>query len=280
VFQRPRPADQQRWHRQLTAWEEVVARFDLDKNRYEEFSYLCYVDLEDSYMLNYLDFHLGNRKPVIKDRLRNHKPFWQTLNTPDWLLDVIGTGVKVPWDADPPSIYLPNNRSALAPEYAGWMNATLLEYLEYGFISRVPDRPYCVLPLQVKDTGSKLALIYDMSPLNQYVQKASFHLEGWEEMFEYSKQAEYGIQFDLKKFYHQIDIDPEYRKFFGFAYALDCAGRTSYFQWNSIPYGYTRAPFIARALMKPLISKWRGLGGQVVVFYDDGMAVSSSKKYS
>ena len=44
-----------------------------------------------------------------------------------------------------------------------------------------------------------------------------------------------------------------------------------------MPYGYTRAPFISRQLMKPLIAKWRHLGAMVVVFYDDGMAVSDDK---
>ena len=46
-----------------------------------------------------------------------------------------------------------------------------------------------------------------------------------------------------------------------------------------MPYGYTRAPFIARSLMKPLIAKWRSLGAKVVVFYDDGMAVAPEKSF-
>jgi hypothetical protein len=45
-----------------------------------------------------------------------------------------------------------------------------------------------------------MALIYDMSVLNEYVHQASFKLEGWEEMFEYAKSAKCGVKFDLKKF--------------------------------------------------------------------------------
>jgi hypothetical protein len=41
----------------------------------------------------------------------------------------------------------------------------------------------------------------------------------------------------------------------------------TYFVWATIPYGYTRAPYIAKSLMKPL-----------VVFYDDGMAVADSEQ--
>ena len=52
-----------------------------------------------------------------------------------------------------------------------------------------------------------------------------------------------------------------------------------YFVWQTLPYGYTRAPYIARSLMKPLIAKWRKLGAHVIVFYDDGMAVAQCPKF-
>jgi hypothetical protein len=50
--------------------------------------------------------------------------------------------------------------------------------------------------------------------------------------------------------------------------------RPTNFVWKTLPYGYTRAPYIAKAIIKPLVAKWRRLGASVVVFYDDGMAVS------
>ena len=52
-----------------------------------------------------------------------------------------------------------------------------------------------------------MALICDMSLLNEYVQKAKFKLEDWEVMFTYAQQVN-GIKFDLKRFYHEIDIAP------------------------------------------------------------------------
>jgi hypothetical protein len=48
-----------------------------------------------------------------------------------------------------------------------WVRNTLKEYLHYGFVEKVTDIPYCVMPLQVKATGDKTALIYDMSVLNE-----------------------------------------------------------------------------------------------------------------
>jgi len=47
------------------------------------------------------------------------------------------------------------------------------------------------MPLQVKDTGGKTALIYDMSILYEYVEKNKFKLEGWEEMFNYASFSQF-----------------------------------------------------------------------------------------
>jgi hypothetical protein len=52
--------------------------------------------------------------------------------------------------------------------------------------------------LQVKATSGKMALIYDMLVLNDYVEKNKFKLEGWE-MFHYAVSANCGIKFDRKK---------------------------------------------------------------------------------
>jgi len=255
-----------------------VQRFGLDPERYEDFSYLCYLDIEDKYVQNYVKFHLGQEKPWIVGRIRAHAKFWESLSPPPWLMDTITGGVKVPFDTTPPRIILPNNKSAVGPDIVPWVRSTITEYLEYGFIEEVSEIPYCVSPLQVKDTGGKLALICDMSLLNDYVQKAKFKLEDWEVMFAYAQTACFGIKFDLKKFYHEIDISVDHQKFFGFMYKMHPDKEATCFVWKTLPYGYTRAPFIARALMKPLIAKWRRLGGLVVVFYDDGMLVSPDKK--
>ena len=58
-------------------------------------------------------------------------------------------------------------------------------------------------------------------------------------------------------------------------YPMKDGEESTFFVWTVLPYGYTRAPFLAKSLLKPSISKWRALGILIVVFYDDGMAVSN-----
>ncbi len=49
-----------------------------------------------------------------------------------------------------------------------------------------------------------------MSMVNEYVEKSSFKIEGWEEKFEYSQAATCGIKFDIKKYFYCIDIHPDF----------------------------------------------------------------------
>jgi hypothetical protein len=223
-----------RWRRQLNTWAAVVRRFGLDPSRYAEFSYLCFLPLNNDFIYNYVQFQLGKEDPIIFGRIRAHATFWESLNAPDWLMDVIKTGVKIPFSSQPPRIILPNNKSAVESGMVAWVRTTLKEYLAFGFVQEVSEIPYCVSPLQVKNTGGKLALIYDMSLLNSYVEKGKFKLEGWEEMFEFSRCAAFGIKFDLKKFYHEIDIHNDYQKYFGFMFPMEEGRDSTYFIWKTM----------------------------------------------
>ncbi len=272
-----RPSD--RWQHQLSTWAEVAEKYGISDHRYDDFSYLTYLDLTCPFVDNYAKAHLGTDSPIIKGRLAKHANFWNTLRTPDWLKEVIESGFTVPFQKLPPKIFLQNNRSVLEQSKIEWVRNTLVEYEQLGFIRRTTEIPHCVSPLQIKDTGNKTALIFDMSVVNDYVEKSKFKMEGWEDMFSYSQIAVAGIKFDIKKYFYCIDINKDFQKYFGFMFCLREGEEPTSFVWTVLPYGYTRAPFLARELMKPLILKWRNLGINIVVYCDDGMAVSHDLKF-
>jgi Reverse transcriptase (RNA-dependent DNA polymerase) len=266
------------WQRQLNNWTTVAKKFNISSDRYVEFQYLLYLDIEDQYVVNYVNFHLEVCEPNFKGRLSSHLAFWVQLNAPQWLLEFIDVGITIPFERPPVRMLLNNHETVQSVKNVEVVRSILTEYLQYGFIKIVEDLPFCVLPLQLKESPDKVALIYDMSRLNDFVQQSKFKLESWPEMFHYAEQSEFAIKFDMKKFYHQIPIHVDFQTYFGFRYEYT-PGKVSYFVWLTMPYGYTRAPFIARQLMKPLVSKWRRLGALTVVFYDDGLAVAKSKVY-
>ena len=104
-------------------------------------------------------------------------------------------------------------------------------------------------------------------------------MEGWESMFNSAMDSNFGIQFDLKKFYFHVPINEKYKKYFGFSFKMADNEEPSYFIFNTMPYGYTRAPFIAKNLVKPLVIKWRKMNISIGVFFDDGFSVSKDKDF-
>jgi hypothetical protein len=91
-----------------------------------------------------------------------------------------------------------------------------------------------------------------MSPLNEYVEKSKYKIESWEEMLDYAIDSDYAIKFDLK-LYHELSINQCFKKYFGFMYQLEDKQDPEMFVWATMPYSYTRAPFIAKELIKPLV---------------------------
>jgi hypothetical protein len=140
-------ADQPRWQRQVTAWEALAQKYGIDESRYEEFEYLTYFPIGDSYIDNYVNFQLGTEEPVIRGRIKSHYRFWEKITHIPWLRDLISTGVKIPFKDAPPRIVMANNKSAMTEDRVPWVRETLTEYLRYGFVEKVDTIPYCVMPL-------------------------------------------------------------------------------------------------------------------------------------
>ena len=207
IYRRPIVSDT--WHEQITSWSKISKRFDITDDRYDDFSYLMYLDTSNVYIQDYVSYHLYGKMPKILSRLRAHLNFWKEIGAPQKVLDIIEYGFRIPFERKPPRIIMENNKTALSKEKIVWVESTILEYESFGFVTRVNYVPHCVLPLQVAEHPDKWSLIHDESPLNIYVEKSRFKLEGWEHMFQYCYDSCYGIKFDLKKYYH-FEINEEY----------------------------------------------------------------------
>ena len=66
------------------------------------------------YRQNLFEYEQGLVVPVVKGRLKAHFQFWVDIGAPPWVLETISPGYFIPFDSTPPSVCLPNNRSALA----------------------------------------------------------------------------------------------------------------------------------------------------------------------
>ena len=80
--------------------------------------------------------------------------------------------------------------------------------------------------------------------------------------------------FDFKSGYHRVEIFPEHRKYFSFAWTF-FSGRNRFFQFSVLPFGLSSAPYLFTKLLKPLVKKWRSEAKSIVVYLDDGLGAAA-----
>ena len=135
--------------------------------------------------------------------------------------------------------------------------------------------PFCCNPLTVA-TGKKLRLVLDLRHVNKFLQKIKFRYENLKTLVKIFDQGYFFGTFDLKSGYHHIAIHPADTKYLGFAWDFD--GKTKHYQFLVLPFGLASASFIFTKMLRPLIKKWRGSGIRSIVYLDDGILGSESKR--
>ncbi|PFX29299.1 hypothetical protein AWC38_SpisGene5942 [Stylophora pistillata] len=103
----------------------------------------------------------------IKGRLSASIEFWKsTLSAPDFVLDTIRRGYRLPFAEFPPSCFPANNRSAF--QHSEFVTQAISELLANGCIIEHSVPPFCANPLSVAK-GKKLRLVIDVRHVNSFL---------------------------------------------------------------------------------------------------------------
>jgi hypothetical protein len=65
----PPPPQGPGWNRQRNSWKQIVDKYGIDSSRYVEFSYLLYLDLDNVWIDDYVQFHLYGKVPRFVNRI-------------------------------------------------------------------------------------------------------------------------------------------------------------------------------------------------------------------
>ena len=216
------------------------------------------------YRQNLFEYEQGLAVPVVKGRLKAHFQFWVDIGAPPWVLETISSGYFIPFDSTPPSVCLPNNRSAL--DHHDFVSSAVSDLLKLGLVSEVSALPTVINPLSVSvNSEGKPRLILDLRHVNKHIPKAKFKMEDWRVFLQYVAQGGFMYKFDLKSGYHHIDICQSHQQFLGFKWHLDgCVDR--YFCFTVLPFGLSSAPYLFTKFFRPLVRHWRSLGIHLVLY--------------
>ena len=202
----------------------------------------------------------------VKGRLKSSVSFWaSTLDAPQFTLDTILQGYRIPFASYPAPCFLSNNLSALS--HLDFVVRAISELLGNGCITEHSEPPFCVNPLTVAE-GKKLRLVIDLRYVNCHLVRFKFKYEDLRSLSQVLQKGHWFFTWDLKSGYHHVDISPDHQTYLGFAWPFN--GVLMYFTFAVLPFGLSSACFCFTKLLRLLVKRWRCMGHNSFVYLDDG----------
>ena len=211
----------------------------------------------------------------VRGRLFKSLNEWEKIGAPNFILDVISEGYKIPFISLPTPKHSRNNGSAL--KESQFVNEAVKELLRINCIESCDKVPDIVNPLSVSiQSSGKKGLIIDLRHINSYVYKQKFKCEDMQTALVVISQGFFLFNFDLKSGYHHVEIFQEHRKYLSFGWEFG-DGVTRYFSFCVLPFGLSSAPYLFTKLFKPVLKFWRSQGIPIVMFLDDGLGGAANE---
>ena len=122
-----------------------------------------------------------------------------------------------------------------------------------------------------KKDGSQ-RLVVNLRPLNHFVQKHHFKMEGAGMLRDLLQRNDWLVSIDLKDAYHSIQIAEKDRKFLRFLW------KEQTYEFRCLPFGLSSAPRVFTKLLKPVMALLRRQGIRTIIFLDDLLVMGQSKE--
>ena len=208
--------------------------------------------------------------------------FMERLNPSDYVLSIMRHGLQFDLKETPPPYFEPNNQSCI--QNLSVAQSQVEKWLKLGIAYEVKTRPYVCSPLTVSAktdylTGEvKLRPCLDLSRhINKYLTPPALRLEDLETAEKLLEPGCWQASWDLKSAYLHINVAPPYQKYLGFSLP-DKSGKTCYYQFAVMIFGWSPAVFVMTALTSPLIAHLHKRGIKASIYIDDGRIVAKDEE--
>ena len=221
-----------------------------------------------------------NTVPNVKGRLKEHVSFWiETIKVPEFIVDCIREGYKIPFYTTPEPATFANNVSALS--HGKFVSGSVSELLLTGWIVPTQKQNLAVvnsLSVAVQPSGKK-RLILDLRYVMKHIYKQKIKFKDWKTAIIFFGPGSYFTKFDPKSGYHHIDICSHHQLYLGFSWSAENQP-PQFYMFTVLPFGLSSAPYIFTKLIRPLIRHWRDLGINATIFLNDNLDIENSPNLS
>ena len=128
---------------------------------------------------------------------------------------------------------------------------------------------YSKLFVVKKPEPGKFRVIINMKPINRYISKKTFKMEGIQDVKCLLKPDCYGAIIDLSDAYYHVKLSPKSRKY------TRCIFDGQVMEYTSLPMGLTDSPRIFTRVTKFVQSFLRKQGILVVMYIDDILVIGA-----
>ena len=212
------------------------------------------------------------------ERLTAFADIWEDLKASPEVVNILRHGHKIEFKSRP-MLSLPTKRheTKLSPEAMKVSRREIKDLLHKGAM-RIVDKSealqikgfYSKMFVVKKPEPGKFRVIINLKPLNKYVSKKSFKMEGINDVKNLLTPSSYWAIVDLKDAYYHVKLSNDSRKYTRFIFD------DQIMEYTALPMGLTDSPRIFTRVTKFIQSFLRKQGILVVMYIDDILVIASS----
>ena len=197
-------------------------------------------------------------------KCKNCVKAWEQLTGDAWILQAV-KGYKIPFTR-PPYQRLPPPLPTIQGKSEA-LDTEIQKLLLKKAIEPVPQEKSNVEFLSTifvvpkKDGGHRP--VFNLKSLNNFINPPHFKMEGFHTLKEILKKGDFMGKLDLKDAYTSVPIALKDRAFLRFLW------KGQKFQFSTLPFGLSTAPFVFTKLLKPVAGHLRSQGIRLVIYLDD-----------
>lgn len=187
-----------------------------------------------------------------------------------WVLSTVSEGFRLEFVADPVQSFIQPNAPMDATQHE-CCQKEVLSLLEKGAVVRTgqDDGFISGIFLIPKRSGGYRPII-NLKGLNTFLAAHKFKMEGISTVRHTIREGDWLAKLDLKDAYLTVPIFAHHRKFLRFKWGSDI------FEFVSLHFGLSSAPWAFTKLLRVVIAHLRKLGLRLVIYLDDILVVASS----
>jgi len=114
--------------------------------------------------------------------------------------------------------------------------------------------------------------VINLKELNGYLRYQHFKMEGAHLIKETLQKGDYMIKLDLKDAYFSIPIFHPHKKFLRFKW------KNKTYQFSSLPFGITVAPYVFTKMLKTPVAYLRRMGIRLTIYLDDVLIMNQTRE--